>query len=129
MISVSCVSQAFASVHCCLVVTYWERADQLALVSDVYCILLLSHVVSWVRCGTSLLRFLIFAAFLTFNRPKYILPFLSKTVPQHFITWFLIAVRQEVKRIDNSVVVHALELAKTRDRVGVLYEIQVTSIT
>ena len=26
------------------------------------------------------------------------------------MTWFLIAVRQEVKRIDNSVVVHALEL-------------------
>ena len=38
MISLSCVSHAFASVHCCLVVTYWERADQLALVSDVYCI-------------------------------------------------------------------------------------------
>ena len=30
-------------------------------------------------------------------------------------TWFLIAVRQEVKRIDNSVVVHALELAIKRD--------------
>ena len=28
----------FASVHCCLVVTYWERADLLALVGDVYCI-------------------------------------------------------------------------------------------
>ena len=32
----SCVSHAFASVHCCLVVTYWERADLLALVGDVY---------------------------------------------------------------------------------------------
>ena len=31
------------------------------------------------------------------------------------MTWFLIAVRQEVKRIDNSVVVHALELAIKRD--------------
>ena len=30
------------------------------------------------------------------------------------MTWFLIAVRQEVKRIDNSVVVHELELAITR---------------
>ena len=28
----SCVSHAFASVHCCLVVTCWERADLLALV-------------------------------------------------------------------------------------------------
>ena len=35
---VSCVSHAFASVHCCLVVTCWERADLLALVGDVYCI-------------------------------------------------------------------------------------------
>ena len=32
----SCVSHAFASVHCCLVVTCWERADLLALVGDVY---------------------------------------------------------------------------------------------
>ena len=28
---------SFVSVHCCLVVTYWERADLLALVYDVYC--------------------------------------------------------------------------------------------
>ena len=34
----SCVSHAFASIHCCLVVTCWERADLLALVGDVYCI-------------------------------------------------------------------------------------------
>ena len=30
------------------------------------------------------------------------------------MTWFLIAVRQEVKRIDNSVVVHELELVIRR---------------
>ena len=35
---VFCVSHAFASVHCCLVVTCWKRADLLALVGDVYCI-------------------------------------------------------------------------------------------
>ena len=34
---VSCVSNTFASVHCCLVVTCRERADLLALVGDVYC--------------------------------------------------------------------------------------------
>ena len=34
----SCVSHAFASVHCCLVVTCWKRADLLALVSCVHCI-------------------------------------------------------------------------------------------
>ena len=33
----SWVVHAFASVHCCLVFTCWERADLLALVGDVYC--------------------------------------------------------------------------------------------
>ena len=33
---VSCVSLVFASVHCCLVVTCWERADLLAIVGDIY---------------------------------------------------------------------------------------------
>ena len=37
MFFVSCVCLAFASVHCCLVVTCWERADLLALVGNVYC--------------------------------------------------------------------------------------------
>ena len=32
----SCVCHAFVSVHCCLVVICWERADLLALVGDVY---------------------------------------------------------------------------------------------
>ena len=38
MFFVSCVSHAFLSVHCCLVVTCWQKADLLALVCDVYCI-------------------------------------------------------------------------------------------
>ena len=33
----SCVSHAVTSVHCCLVVICWERADLLDLV-DVYCV-------------------------------------------------------------------------------------------
>ena len=37
MLSMYCVCHAFVSVHCCLVVTCWERADLLALVCDVYC--------------------------------------------------------------------------------------------
>ena len=52
MFFVSCVFHAFASVYCFLVVTCWERADLLALVGDVYCIFVTSHVVSWVWCGT-----------------------------------------------------------------------------
>ena len=35
MLFMHCVFHAFASVHYCLVVTGWERADLLALVSDV----------------------------------------------------------------------------------------------
>ena len=37
-LNMSCVSNVFASVHCCLVVTCWKRAYFLALVGDVYCI-------------------------------------------------------------------------------------------
>ena len=35
MLFMSCVCHAFASVHCCLIVTFWERADLLALICDV----------------------------------------------------------------------------------------------
>ena len=37
MLFMSCVFHAFASVHCCLVVTGRERADLLALLCDVNC--------------------------------------------------------------------------------------------
>ena len=43
MFYVSCVSYVFASIHCYLVVTCWERADLLALVGDVYCIFVTFH--------------------------------------------------------------------------------------
>ena len=35
MLFLYCVYHAFASAHCCLVVTCWERADLLALVCGV----------------------------------------------------------------------------------------------
>ena len=34
MLYVSCVNYAFAPVHCCLVVTCWERADLLFVMSN-----------------------------------------------------------------------------------------------
>ena len=46
----NCVCHAFVSVHCCLVVTCWERADLLAPVCDVYCDCVTFHMVSWDRC-------------------------------------------------------------------------------
>ena len=54
-----------ASVYMCFVVTCWERADLLALVCGVYCESITFPLVSWVRCGTWLYRFLIFAPLLT----------------------------------------------------------------
>ena len=52
------------SVYMCLVVTCWERADLLALVCGVFCEFVTFPLVSWVRCGTWLYRFLIFATLL-----------------------------------------------------------------
>ena len=45
MLFMSCVFHAFASVHCCLVVTCWEGADLLALVCDV--LLCFCHFPVW----------------------------------------------------------------------------------
>ena len=62
MFFVPCVSHAFVSVHCCLVVTCWERADLLALVGDVYC-----NIVTF-PCGILVSgTWLIFAVFLTLH--------------------------------------------------------------
>ena len=49
----SCVCYVVcASVYMCFVVTYWERADLLALVCGVFCEFVTFPMVSWVRCGT-----------------------------------------------------------------------------
>ena len=47
-----CVCHAFVSVHCCLVVTCWERGESWLLFVMFVVILLLSNLVSWVWCGT-----------------------------------------------------------------------------
>ena len=54
-----------ASVYMCFVVTCWKRADLLALMCGVFCEFVTFPLVSWVRCGTWLYRFLIFAPLLT----------------------------------------------------------------
>ena len=77
-----------ASVYMCFVVTCWERADLLALVCGVYCEFVTFPLVSWVRCGTLLYRFLIFAPLLT-----------------------LTAVRHGVNNLESYLVVQELELA------------------
>ena len=44
------------SVSCSIVVICWERADLSALLYVISCVLSISHTVTWVRCGTLLLR-------------------------------------------------------------------------
>ena len=55
----------------CFVVTCWERADLLALVCGVFCEFVTFPLVSWVRCGTWLYRFLIFATLLTLLKDRH----------------------------------------------------------
>ena len=60
---VPCVCHAFTSLHCCRL-KGWPLGSRLCL----WCLIVglsLSLVVSWVRCGTWLYRFLNFAPFLT----------------------------------------------------------------
>ena len=48
-----CICYAAMSVSCSLMVTFWERADLLALLYKMFsCVLSLSHTKSWVSCGT-----------------------------------------------------------------------------
>ena len=68
--SVLCLLCLCASVYMCFVVTCWERADLLALVCGVFCEFVTFPLVSWVRCGTWLYRFLIFAPLLTLKNTR-----------------------------------------------------------
>ena len=75
MFFLSCFCYAFVIV--CLYVLYgpcWERADLLALVCGVYCEFVTFPLVSWVRRGTWLFRFLIFAPLLTLYRETSLNP-------------------------------------------------------
>ena len=62
-----CVCHAFLSVLCSLVVPAGKGQTFLAL----FVFLSLSNVVSWIRCGTCLYQFLIFAFLLTFVMIKF----------------------------------------------------------
>ena len=69
----------YASVYMCIVVTCWETADLLAFVCSICCEFVTFPLVSWVRCGTWLYRFLIFAPLLTFSNENTIYEGCSKT--------------------------------------------------
>ena len=53
-----------------------------------------------------------------FNRPTYCFTIPFKIVMQYLMAWFLIAVRQEVKRIDNSVAKDELGISNERRLTG-----------
>ena len=79
-----------ASVYMCFVVTCWERADLLALVCGVFCEFVTFPLVSWVRCGTWLYRFLIFATLLTLTFYIFVFKLLltwSNKFCCHFLDW------------------------------------------
>ena len=57
---------ALVSVHCCLVVTWREKTDLLALLVMFIVILIFFPSVSWDRCSIWMNRFLIIAVFFTF---------------------------------------------------------------
>ena len=59
-----------ASVYMCFVVTFWERADSWLSFVVSNCKFVTFPLVSWVRCGTLLYRFLIFAPLLTLKTMK-----------------------------------------------------------
>ena len=52
MLFMSRVCHAFASVHCCLVASEGKGLTSWLLFVMFIVILLLSHLVSWDRCGT-----------------------------------------------------------------------------
>ena len=62
----SCVCHAFASVHCYLVVTCWERADLLALSCEAYCDFVTSPCGILGQVWYLIVSIPDFAAFLTF---------------------------------------------------------------
>ena len=63
----SCVSRAFASVHCFLVVTCWQRAALLALVGDMHCIFVTFPHGILGQVWYFIVSFPVFAVFLTLN--------------------------------------------------------------
>ena len=74
-----------ASVYMFFVVTCWERADLLALVCGIYCEFVTFPLVSWVRCGTRLYRFLIFAPLLTYHQCTYVPNEYTRLEERHFM--------------------------------------------
>ena len=56
------------SVYMCFVVTFRERADLCISFVESNCEFVTFPLISWIRCGTCLYRFLIFVPLLTFIR-------------------------------------------------------------
>ena len=79
-----------ASVYMCFVVTCWERADLLALVCGVYCEFVTFPLVSWVRCGTWLYRFLIFAPLLTLTVSRLLVWWNQAQQPCQVSDWIIV---------------------------------------
>ena len=93
MFFVSCVFHAFKSVHCCLVVTCWERADLLALVGDIYFILFFYFL-----CGILGQVWYLIASFPDLCPLSY---FLTHTLHHHIKQFIRINMLQQNKENDS----------------------------
>ena len=69
---VSMKSHAFASVHCCLVVTCRERTDLLPLFGDVYCIFVTFPCGILSQLWYLIVRLLMFGVFLTLKSATWL---------------------------------------------------------
>ena len=68
---VSYVSHAFASIHCCIVFTCWERTDLLALLGDGYCFFCYFPI--WYPGSGVVLDFIVFWSMPSFLLLNYLL--------------------------------------------------------
>ena len=77
MLFLYCVCCAFASAHCRLVSPPEKGLASWLSFVVLNCVVFTSHLVSWVRFGTSLYRFLIFANLSYFHTVRIVLHILS----------------------------------------------------
>ena len=109
MFFVSCVSHAFLSVPCCLVVTCWERTDLLALVGDVHSIFvtfpcgILGQVLYLIVSFPDLCLLSYFQMFLPWNFTKKLLENDHETFKTGYLQGRVLCLFLTVCRLDCSV--------------------------
>ena len=84
------------SVYCSLVVC-WERADLLVLLYVTFCCVFVSHMVSWVRCGTGLYQFLTLPSLLVLVCVYIFVCYFLMLLPHSAMSWSVIVALEFTK--------------------------------